>query len=38
MQKEPSAYLLDPSESNDDATNYWMFSEVALRRQLHRPG
>jgi 2-polyprenyl-3-methyl-5-hydroxy-6-metoxy-1,4-benzoquinol methylase len=38
MQKEPFAYLLDPSESNDDDTNYWIFSEVALRRLLHRSG
>ncbi len=38
MQKEPFAYLLDPSESNDDATNYWIFSEVALRRLLSRTG
>ena len=38
MENEPLAYLLDPSESNDDATNYWIFSEVALRRLLVRSG
>jgi len=38
MKSEPLAYLLDPSESNDDATNYWIFSEVALRRLLDRSG
>jgi len=38
MSKEPLAYLLDPSESNNDATNYWILSEVALRRLLDRTG
>jgi tRNA (mo5U34)-methyltransferase len=38
MKNEPLAYLLDPAESNDDATNYWVFSEVALRRLLDRSG
>jgi tRNA (mo5U34)-methyltransferase len=38
MKNEPLAYLLDPSESNDDATNYWIFSEVALTRLLDRSG
>jgi tRNA (mo5U34)-methyltransferase len=38
MRKEPLAYLLDPSESNNDATNYWIFSEPALRRLLDRAG
>ncbi|HEY6390553.1 MAG TPA: methyltransferase domain-containing protein [Bryobacteraceae bacterium] len=38
MKDEPLAYLLDPSESNDDATNYWIFSEAALRRLFHRTG
>src|SRR5260370_41272550 len=38
MKNEPLAYLLEPSESNDDATNYWIFSEVALTRLLDRSG
>jgi hypothetical protein len=34
----PVAYLVDRHETNDDSTNYWMFSEVGLRRILDRAG
>ena len=34
----PVAYLLDPDECNNDATNYWIFSELGLRRILDRTG
>ncbi|HVU05846.1 MAG TPA: methyltransferase domain-containing protein [Polyangiaceae bacterium] len=34
----PVAYLLAPKECNDDATNYWVFSEAGLRRILDRTG
>ncbi len=34
----PVAYLLDPLEANNDATNYWIFSEAGLRRLLQRAG
>ena len=32
------SYLLDPTECNDDNTNYWIFSEAGLRRLLDRCG
>lgn len=38
MQEEPLAYLLDPRETNQDASNYWIFSESGLRRILERTG
>jgi hypothetical protein len=34
----PVAYLLDPAECNNDATNYWIFSDAGLRRLLDRTG
>ncbi len=34
----PAAYLVAPDECNNDATNFWMFSEAGLRRILHRTG
>jgi len=34
----PAAYLVAPDETNNDATNFWMFTEVGLRRILHRTG
>jgi hypothetical protein len=34
----PVAYLLDATESNGDATNYWIFSDAGLHRILHRTG
>jgi tRNA (mo5U34)-methyltransferase len=34
----PAAYLVDPLEANNDATNYWMFTQAGLRRILFRTG
>jgi tRNA (mo5U34)-methyltransferase len=34
----PIAYLVGPSETNDDATNYWMFSPAGLDRLVSRTG
>jgi tRNA (mo5U34)-methyltransferase len=34
----PIAYLVAPDETNDDDTNYWMFSPAGLRRILDRCG
>ena len=34
----PCAYLLDTLESNNDPTNYWIFSEAGLRRLFSRTG
>ncbi len=34
----PVAYLLDPGETNNDASNYWIFSDEGLRRILKRTG
>lgn len=34
----PIAYLLDAYELNNDDTNYWIFSEAALRRLIKRSG
>ncbi len=34
----PVAYLVDPSETNNDPSNYWIFSETGLRRLLSRTG
>lgn len=34
----PVAYLLDADESNNDATNFWVFTDAGLRRLLHRTG
>ena len=33
-----AAYLLGPSESNNDATNYWIFTEAGLKRIFQRSG
>jgi tRNA (mo5U34)-methyltransferase len=38
MAQDPLAYLLNRGEANSDATNYWIFSETALRRALDRTG
>jgi tRNA (mo5U34)-methyltransferase len=38
MREESLAYLLAAEESNNDATNYWIFSETALRRLVERSG
>ena len=34
----PVGYLLHASEANNDATNFWIFSEAGLRRILERSG
>jgi len=34
----PVAYLLSPNESNNDATNYWIFSMKGLERIFDRTG
>ena len=34
----PMAYLVDDRELNDDPTNFWIFSEVALKRVVRRAG
>ena len=34
----PVAYLVGPSETNNDATNYWMFSPAGLARIVERAG
>ncbi|WP_223839811.1 class I SAM-dependent methyltransferase [Saccharopolyspora pogona] len=38
IQQQPVAYLLDPAEANNDATNFWIFSETGLRRLFDRTG
>jgi hypothetical protein len=34
----PVAYLVSPTETNDDPTNYWIFSPAGLRRIFERTG
>ena len=34
----PVAYLLHPAETNNDSTNYWIFTETALGRLFDRTG
>ncbi len=38
LRREPLAYLLEEGEANADATNFWIFSDTALRRLLTRSG
>ncbi|WP_258344087.1 class I SAM-dependent methyltransferase [Saccharopolyspora gregorii] len=38
LREQPVAYLLDPAEANDDATNFWIFSEAGLKRLFARTG
>ena len=38
LHTQPVAYLLDPAEANNDATNFWIFSRAGLRRLLDRTG
>jgi hypothetical protein len=38
LQSAPVAYLVGADETNNDATNYWMFSDAGLRRVLDRAG
>jgi tRNA (mo5U34)-methyltransferase len=34
----PVAYLVDQRETNNDPTNFWIFTDPGLRRLLHRAG
>jgi 2-polyprenyl-3-methyl-5-hydroxy-6-metoxy-1,4-benzoquinol methylase len=38
LEHLPVAYLLGPQECNNDATNYWIFSDAGLRRIFDRTG
>lgn len=38
ISKSSLAYLLGPDESNNDATNYWIFSDAGLRKLFDRSG
>jgi tRNA (mo5U34)-methyltransferase len=38
LRDAPVAYLVAADETNNDATNFWMFSEAGLRRILYRCG
>jgi hypothetical protein len=38
LQNVPAAYLVSPDETNNDPTNYWIFTNPGLRRILDRTG
>ncbi|MDR3388647.1 MAG: hypothetical protein P4L92_16495 [Rudaea sp.] len=38
LRGAPVAYLVAPDETNNDSTNFWMFSEAGLKRILNRCG
>jgi hypothetical protein len=38
IEDEPVAYLLGARETNNDPTNYWIFSQTGLLRLLERSG
>lgn len=38
LDDAPVAYLVDPWETNNDPTNYWIFSLPGLRRLIERTG
>ncbi|WP_440222128.1 class I SAM-dependent methyltransferase [Dokdonella sp. MW10] len=38
LRSIPAAYLVAPTETNNDPTNYWIFSEQGLRRIIDRTG
>jgi tRNA (mo5U34)-methyltransferase len=38
IKDEPLAYLLDHRETNDDPSNYWIFSPTGLERTVKRSG
>jgi tRNA (mo5U34)-methyltransferase len=38
LKTVPVAYLVDPLETNNDPTNFWIFSVEGLRRLLRRTG
>jgi tRNA (mo5U34)-methyltransferase len=38
LENVPVAYLVAPDETNNDSTNYWIFSKAGLERLLNRSG
>jgi tRNA (mo5U34)-methyltransferase len=38
LKTVPVAYLVNPHETNNDPTNFWIFTVEGLRRLLHRTG
>lgn len=38
LKSVPAAYLVDSHETNNDPTNFWIFSEAGLQRILQRSG
>ena len=38
LEGAPVAYLVDPTETNNDPTNWWIFSPQGLARLLDRAG
>jgi tRNA (mo5U34)-methyltransferase len=38
LETVPAAYLVDPRETNNDPTNFWIFTSEGLRRLLKRTG
>ena len=38
LSRVPAAYLVAADECNNDATNFWMFSDAGLKRVLDRAG
>lgn len=38
MSEVSAAYLVSPTEANNDATNYWMFTKAGLERLCDRTG
>ena len=38
IEADPVAVLLGPKETNNDSTNYWIFSEAGLKRAFERTG
>lgn len=38
VEEYPIAYLVDPVETNNDDTNFWIFSDAGLRRLISRTG
>ncbi|PYI58692.1 MAG: hypothetical protein DMC59_07840, partial [Verrucomicrobia bacterium] len=38
ISQGPIAYLLGPSECNNDSTNFWIFSAEGLKRLINRTG
>lgn len=38
LRRVPAAYLVAPDECNNDATNFWVFSDAGLKRILYRAG